>query len=320
MAGRALTQAGSPSILAEAASETKSGQRTANSFTGIGALSIPEMDMRRLKQEQASYYDFATLVCLEEPRSSLDGFFYREMYATLYRHLDFIPTDLMRDAVVLDLFCNRGMHFDFYRTRDARTIIGCDISQGALRRGMARYPGPYHRIRADCEDLPFRPASCNVVCCFGGFHHSPRKDRLLDEIYRVLKPGGTILLSDPNDGHILRHVTEATQRRSGHASSFEDPSHPRDTLAQLTAHGLEVQHLRFYNIASEALFHAADIAEKAGTPLVWLPRLALLIARRIESRLDQVLLTRFPALAWSYFVVAHKPTFNAPAPQGSTHS
>lgn len=43
---------------------------------------------------------------------------------------------------------------------------------------------------ADAEDLPFEDASFDMVYSWGVIHHSPNTPDVVDEIFRVLKPGG----------------------------------------------------------------------------------------------------------------------------------
>ena len=51
-------------------------------------------------------------------------------------------------------------------------------------------------IQADSERLPFAWGTFDVVACANSFHHYPHQDRAVDEMRRVLKPGGRLLLVD----------------------------------------------------------------------------------------------------------------------------
>ena len=50
---------------------------------------------------------------------------------------------------------------------------------------------------ADLERVPFRTASFDVVLCTETLEHVARPERVLSELRRVLKPGGTLALSVP---------------------------------------------------------------------------------------------------------------------------
>ncbi|MDX2880012.1 class I SAM-dependent methyltransferase [Streptomyces ipomoeae] len=76
-------------------------------------------------------------------------------------------------------------------------IIGIDWSQDALRRARTRLP---YAIRGELTDggLPFRSDSADAVLFSEVIEHLVDPDAALDEIHRVLRPGGHLMLSTPN--------------------------------------------------------------------------------------------------------------------------
>ena len=68
------------------------------------------------------------------------------------------------------------------------------LDRGAadLRQSAAREPGPDPRRRA--LELPFVDASFDAVCCFAALHLFDDPFAGLDEMTRVLTPGGRIAL------------------------------------------------------------------------------------------------------------------------------
>jgi SAM-dependent methyltransferase len=46
-------------------------------------------------------------------------------------------------------------------------------------------------------DIPFGTDSLDLVTCFGVLHHIPKVSKVLEELYRVLKPGGYALVREP---------------------------------------------------------------------------------------------------------------------------
>lgn len=76
-------------------------------------------------------------------------------------------------------------------------IIGVDWSQDALRRARTRIP---YAIRGELTDggLPFGPDSADAVLFSEVVEHLVDPDSALDEIRRVLRPGGHLMLSTPN--------------------------------------------------------------------------------------------------------------------------
>ena len=52
-------------------------------------------------------------------------------------------------------------------------------------------------LHGSYEDIPVPDASMDLVWSQDAFLHSSRRERILDEILRVLKPGGELVFTDP---------------------------------------------------------------------------------------------------------------------------
>lgn len=55
--------------------------------------------------------------------------------------------------------------------------------------------GPGVQVRGDAQALGLTSATFDVVLCTEVLEHLPEPQRAIDEIFRVLKPGGTLLLT-----------------------------------------------------------------------------------------------------------------------------
>ena len=53
-------------------------------------------------------------------------------------------------------------------------------------------------LRADLEHLPYGPSSFDVVFLNEVLEHVPDERRALREVWRVLRPGGTVIILSPN--------------------------------------------------------------------------------------------------------------------------
>lgn len=78
-------------------------------------------------------------------------------------------------------------------------VIGADISEGmmALVMEKAAHEGVHDRIRlqvADGENLPYEEGTFHRVTCAFGIRNFEHKEKGLLEFYRVLKPGGKVVI------------------------------------------------------------------------------------------------------------------------------
>jgi ubiquinone/menaquinone biosynthesis C-methylase UbiE len=101
---------------------------------------------------------------------------------------------------VLDIGCGTGLFASRVRQRLPKAEVwGVDLVEGMLAGGRDRWKahsGHVFPIQGDSERLPFASGSFDFVTCANSFHHYPRQDRAVVEMYRVLRPGGRLLLID----------------------------------------------------------------------------------------------------------------------------
>jgi 2-polyprenyl-6-hydroxyphenyl methylase/3-demethylubiquinone-9 3-methyltransferase len=97
---------------------------------------------------------------------------------------------------LLDLGCGKGRFAVHLRARGAE-VVGLDLSAAMLARG-----GGPDRVRGSARRLPFAAAAFDGVLAVEVLEHvAPRGlDAVLDEVSRVLRPGGTVAIVDKNAG------------------------------------------------------------------------------------------------------------------------
>lgn len=94
---------------------------------------------------------------------------------------------------LLDVGCGTGHHLMELRTR-GYDVAGVDASDGML--AHARANNPQARIeKAKSEHLPFDSGTFDYVLCIEVLRYLPDPQPTLNEILRVLKPGGTALVT-----------------------------------------------------------------------------------------------------------------------------
>lgn len=106
---------------------------------------------------------------------------------------DFARFDDARGKDVLEIGVGMGAdHFEWAKS-SPRSLAGIDLTPRAIELTRARLDA--HGLTStlecgDAEHLPFPDDSFDLVYSWGVLHHSPDTPRAVDEIYRVLRPGG----------------------------------------------------------------------------------------------------------------------------------
>jgi SAM-dependent methyltransferase len=98
--------------------------------------------------------------------------------------------------LTLDLACGAGLGLPILSQAGAR-VIGLDHDLTALS-GARTSTARSDLAQVDGLQLPFAACAIDVVVSFETLEHVPDADRFLDEVVRVLRPDGTLILSTPN--------------------------------------------------------------------------------------------------------------------------
>lgn len=105
---------------------------------------------------------------------------------------------------VLDVGCGMG-HWDQslaeFLPSDVK-IVGIDREEQWIETALQRTKNSkinYTYQVASAEEIPFDDASFDMVTCQTLLIHVPKPDRVLAEMYRVLKPGGLLVVAEPNN-------------------------------------------------------------------------------------------------------------------------
>ncbi len=107
-----------------------------------------------------------------------------------------LAAQLASGRVVLDAGCGYGYGTAILAGAGASRAIGIDISEEAIE--AARAHGDAQFETGDVASLPFDDDSFDLVTCFEAIEHLVRRDEALDELARVLRPSGVLLISTPN--------------------------------------------------------------------------------------------------------------------------
>lgn len=98
----------------------------------------------------------------------------------------------LRPASTLDIGCGRGFLLSHLAGAGLRGLTGMDVYDDVASEHFAYAQGDV------TQRLPFEDASFDCVVAGEIIEHVPNPDNLLREIRRVLRPGGTLVISTPN--------------------------------------------------------------------------------------------------------------------------
>ena len=148
------------------------------------------------------------------------------------------PTD-----VVLDVACGPGT-FPLALAPRVRFAQGVDLTLEMLSQARAFQSEKQVANAAftcgDAEQLPFPDAAFDLVTCQCSFHHMPKPEVVLQEMVRVAKPEGRLLIIDT-----LAPESDAKLELHNRIEKVRDPSHAQTLrlttyLALFDKHGLEI--------------------------------------------------------------------------------
>jgi len=167
---------------------------------------IPEAraqaESRRWWESNPMSYDWHKTI--RAPEGSLD--FYQEIDRRFFSSSSFyrgvrpftrpferwIPFDRLSGRRVLEIGCGLGVHAQLLS--EAGCNLTCiDLTERAAentRRRLALCGLPADVRRMDAEQMDFQDGEFDFVWSWGVIHHSADTNRILQQVHRVLKPGG----------------------------------------------------------------------------------------------------------------------------------
>ncbi len=101
-----------------------------------------------------------------------------------------------RGSRIADIGCGSGVFTRLVESDGFRTV-GLDISMNLLKKARGE-SSHIPVVCGDAEHLPFASGSLDGALLSGLIHHLPNPERLAEELYRVMRSGGSFVAFDPN--------------------------------------------------------------------------------------------------------------------------
>ncbi len=151
-----------------------------------------------------------------------DKKFYEEYDAFRYRTEGHILGELdqidFKNKKVLEIGLGQGSDSMQIIQRGA-VYYGIDLTDESVKRlkeRFALYELPYQAVtKANAQTIPYEDKFFDVVYSHGVLHHSPEIEKIVDEIHRVLKPGGLAVVMLYHKKSFNYYISIGLLRRTG---------------------------------------------------------------------------------------------------------
>jgi SAM-dependent methyltransferase len=98
---------------------------------------------------------------------------------------------------LLEVACGTGQGVG-YIAGAARSLVAGDYSESILAIARRHYGDRFKFLQFDAQQMPFSDGSFDAVILFEALYYIPDPNRFFNECRRVLRPGGSLLISNAN--------------------------------------------------------------------------------------------------------------------------
>lgn len=258
---------------------------------------FPRNDWKRLNKER---YDdaAATIQAGGEPFWRVDKFS-SEFLLERHKYRFLRDNSAKGDGqYALEVGCGRG-HKTPYLVEGEAELVSFDIAPRTAKLASIRNPSSRHAFLAgDAERLPFASESFDAVYLLSVLHHLSSMQRAIEEASRVSKPGGKVVVFDPNGRSLIAKIVRRLAIRHRHPLYAEEPLAPDEILETLRHNGYTVTAKQLMFSIGYAYPH---LVQRVPVPLKWLLYLFLPAIYLIDG-----VLSKCQHTAWMCGIVARK--------------
>ena len=113
-----------------------------------------------------------------------------------YRHI-LEELEALRPVRLIDIGCGPGGFLSAVQKRFPEIRLSAlDLSEEMVRETAQRLGPAAAATAGDAEHMPLESGQYDAVTCNMSIHHYPHPQDAVNEMYRILAPGGTLLLND----------------------------------------------------------------------------------------------------------------------------
>lgn len=198
---------------------------------------------------------------------------------------------------VLDNGCGVGFLLDLLPCEHK---VGIDISSAMASKAASRHE---RIVVGNSQELPFEDNTFGTIFSRSLLHHLPSPEAGVAEMYRVLKPGGRLVVVDPNDS-LMTRLPRIFAYRSSHFSDGHK-NFTRKYVCSLLGEHFKIDKVSFFGFLTYPLFGFPDILPVSR----YLPfkRLIYSATMGLDAFLAHVPVLR--ALGWAIMLTASKSAY-----------
>ncbi len=138
-------------------------------------------------------------------------------------------------GVAIDIGCASGVSAVILSRRDFK-VKGMDISPKLVEQANRLWraeKNPPEFFVGDAERIFLETGTCDVCFLGGVIHHFPNYQRVIDEIFRILRKGGILVMVEPNLLDVIERISWFFAGRLNLLSPNEYPVSPFEVIDRL---------------------------------------------------------------------------------------
>lgn len=167
---------------------------------------------------------------------------FQEDYLKIYAHRDeqkatqeleqLIPfLQIKSGQRALDLCCGQGRHSRWLAQQGLR-VVGVDLSAVLLQEAIKQSLNiPVMYMRADAREIPFTEEMdfvFNLFTSFGYFLKDEENEKIIQQVYKALKPGGLFLFDYLNPDYLRAHLVPTSHSKQDGLEIIQQRSISKD--------------------------------------------------------------------------------------------
>ena len=120
---------------------------------------------------------------------------------------------LDKNSKILDIGCREGLFLERMQLHGFSSLWGVDISSKSIKY-LNKKRKNINGVVGNAQSIPFLDKSFDVIICTHTLEHCENPDKVISEIYRLLKPNGICLIEVPIEN------VDSPRVSVGHFSAF----------------------------------------------------------------------------------------------------